>query len=131
MASGCAVQSVFRLLMAFAWCAASLMAQNTVDSTKATEDSGFEIIEHRLKLQLFPSINGISCVDTLTIRRTARHAETLGLKFVPVYDIEYMLVNGKKAGFKKGSDNLLSVDVPSDSLLQCNISYSGRLPFRS
>jgi hypothetical protein len=93
-------------------------------------DSTFEITGHRVRLQLFPSLNGISCIDTVTIRQTARH-ERIDLKFVPVYDIGMLTINGKKKDFKKINDLLEIEGIPDDSVFQSVITYSGTLSFHS
>ena len=93
-------------------------------------DSNFEITAHRVRLQLFPSINGISCIDTMTIRQTAKHGR-IALKFVPVYDVEMVTINGEKKDFKKNNDLLQLEGIPGDSILQSVITYSGTLSFNS
>ncbi|HYQ85777.1 MAG TPA: M1 family aminopeptidase [Bacteroidota bacterium] len=98
----------------------------------AAADSGngaYEIVSHKARLNLFPSQNALSAIDTLTIRlhKPAR----IRLQLLPVYDVEEVTINGRKSRFERDRDSIEIMNIPSDTLFDCVIGYSGVLAFRS
>ncbi|MBI3365851.1 MAG: hypothetical protein HY033_13210, partial [Ignavibacteriae bacterium] len=94
-------------------------------------DTSYEIIGHRIRLHIFPSQNGITCIDTFSIRLLRKDVHSIQLRFLPAYDIEQILLKGKKVDFKRERDRLNIDDVPSDSVVQYVLSFSGHLNFQS
>jgi len=109
-----------------------LMSVVTVMYAKVQEDTGYEIIGHKFRLHLFPSLTALSCVDTISIRVTTKHRlEKIGLRFMPLYTVEGITLHGKKVDFAKENDGIELKDIPSDSVMEYVISYHGTWSFRS
>src|SRR5258708_1564910 len=112
------------------WAAARrLLLSTACCSMVCAAEGDFEILSHRARLQVFPDANALSCTDTLLIRRTSA-ARQIRLNLLPVYDVEYLTVKGRKSDVRKTREGLL-IDLPSDSSLEIILSYGGRLAFRS
>ena len=101
-------------------------------STSAYEksDSSYEIVSHHARIHLFPETQDVQSVDTLAIRLSGEPA-VLGLKLPPVYKIEYLTINGEETKFHHDGIALNIDDIPTDSVLQVVIGYSGRFLLRS
>ena len=99
-------------------------------NTKADE-SGFEIIAHRAKIQLFPATKTIACVDTLSIRKTGRKIEQLNFGFLPFYRVGNITVNGRKTEYTRDREFLRLNDVPVDTVIQVVVDFSGELSFQT
>jgi hypothetical protein len=95
------------------------------------KDKGFEIRSHRAAIQIFPQQNSISCLDTILIHRTEDKWKNLSLDLLPVFEVGSILVNGKKEEFKRGDNFILIENLPSDTLFEVTVSYSGMLSFQS
>ncbi|MBI3766593.1 MAG: hypothetical protein HY277_08870, partial [Ignavibacteriales bacterium] len=102
-----------------------------VSLSQEKEKSRFEITAHRIKLHIFPLSNGIEVIDTLSIHLTANDVEHIRIGMLPVYKIDYLTINGKKSDFKTERDVIQLEHIPSDSLFQVVIRYSGHLAFHS
>ncbi|MBI4546491.1 MAG: hypothetical protein HY707_00815 [Ignavibacteriae bacterium] len=100
-------------------------------SAQDIDDDKFEIVAHRIRLQLYPLANAISCIDTLSIKKRSKDAEHITLKFLPAYKIERITSKGNDIDYKHEKDYLHLDDIPSDSLFDIVITYSGNLAFRS
>lgn len=92
---------------------------------------GFEIVAHRLKMEIFPSENFISCVDTLTIHKTKKNIEHITLDFYPGFQVEQFFVDGDETDFKQSNSGITFDNIPSDTTFDILIHYSGELRFRS
>ncbi len=99
--------------------------------TQDGEEKGFEIVSHRARLQFFPQSLAFLCTDTLSIRMLDRNMEHLSLRFFHSYTPDNIVIRGKNIDFKQKGDNLIIEDIPSDSLIDVVVSYSGKFPFRS
>jgi hypothetical protein len=91
----------------------------------------FEIRSHKAAVQIFPQQNSISCLDTISIHRLTGNGKKLSLDLLPVFEVDVLSVNGKKTEFKRGDAFILIEDLPSDSLFDVTVSYSGVLSFQS
>ena len=111
------------------WAASFCFLCSSFSETK--DDGGYEVIASRLSLQLFPGSNGLICIDSLSIRTTAGKVEHLDISLVPVFDVDYVSVDGNKKNFKRKNDIIELDDTPSDSQFVAVVSYSGELSFRS
>ncbi|TLY32331.1 MAG: M1 family metallopeptidase [Ignavibacteria bacterium] len=100
----------------------------------AAADSGngaCEIVSHKARLNLFPSQNAISATDTLTIHLTPHKPARIKLQLLPVYEVEEVRINGRKSRFERDRDSIEITNLPTDTLFDCVIVYSGVLAFRS
>jgi hypothetical protein len=92
---------------------------------------GFEIVAHRLRMEIVPPNNFISCVDTLQIHRLKKNVEQITLDFFSGFHIEKFFVDGDEAKFKQNNSGITFDDIPSDTAFDVVIEYSGELRFRS
>ena len=95
------------------------------------EESGFEIVAHRAIIQLTPSANSISCLDTVSIRFSANHPASITLKLFPLYQIKSLTVDGKDVRFRRTSDMVIVDQIPSDKQFDIVFSYDTRNSFRT
>jgi len=113
------------LIFAASFCfCSSLECQEPVDSS-------FVITSCRAALQIFPAANGISCTDTLGIRRGLLEKHHLSVRLYRVFSVQAVSLNGKKHDFTRKQDTLEIKDLPGDSTFDLCIGYSGRLDFQS
>ncbi|MFI5252651.1 MAG: M1 family aminopeptidase [Bacteroidota bacterium] len=92
---------------------------------------GFEILSHNASIQIYPQQNTIVCVDTISIRRLVEKETKVSLSLFHIFEINYLLFNGKQRDFKRGDDFILVENLPLDSVMELVVSYSGELSFRS
>ena len=94
-------------------------------------DSGYEIIAHRASIQLAPSSNSISCIDTVSIRLAAKRPEQIALNFFPWYEIKTVTLNGNEIRYKR-SGNVVSLDnLPTSQQFDIILSYGTRRAFHT
>jgi len=94
-------------------------------------DTSFEVIGHRIGLHIYPSQNGIECIDTFSIRLLKKDVHSIRMRFIPVYQIDQLSANGRKVDYKRERDIFWIEDVPQDSVVRYIVSYSGHLNFQS
>jgi len=94
-------------------------------------DSGFVIISHRATIQIFPTANAIACTDTIGIRRTSFRNNFVTFRLPPVFDFHEASVDLHKKEIQKTENGFTIKNIPSDSLVDIVVSYSGILAFRS
>lgn len=112
------------LLIAASLCLCSCLTAQILEGDK------HQIVAHRLWLQLFPSANSISCIDTLTIRKK-KNREKITIGLLPVYRIESVQIKGKEIKTARRASVVELLEVPSDTLFEVVVQYSGELRFQS
>jgi len=106
----------------------SLLAAGIGPPDHSPADRNCRILSHRARIELVPSSNFISCTDTLTLRVTDPSKRMLVIGLLRLYDLQELLVNGKKSASTRGTDEILVEDLPKDSTLELTLSYSGTFP---
>ncbi len=96
-------------------------------------ETEYEIKSHRARIQIFPGANAVLCSDTLLVRRTGLPKDwaTMTLRLLPVYSVDYITVKGRRTETKKSREGFELRGLPSDSMLEITLTYSGRMAFRS
>ncbi len=94
-------------------------------------DKGFEIISHIAKIHILPSSTTLRCSDTLIVRRTKEDIENIELNLLPLYTIEAVNIEGRKADFDHARGIVKINDISSDSLFQVVVQYSCKQYFQS
>ena len=95
------------------------------------DEQGFEIISHRARLQLFPQSLALQGVDTLSLRIADPRPDKLSLRMIRMLSADDVFMKGKQREFTQKSDRLEIDDVPSDSVVDVVVSYTGNFAFRS
>lgn len=99
--------------------------------SQEADQPGYEIISHRINLQLFPQSNVIACTDTLMLHITDRRVQKLRIGLVRLYSIADLTFQGERKKFTREQDDVILEHLPSDTLLQLVVVYSGSFSFRS
>lgn len=100
-------------------------------SALAETPSGYGIASHKIRLHFFPSESAFSCVDTLTVRFPADHPDRLTLKLLPFYKVSGAFIKGESVEYSLTREGLIISDIPSDTLVDVVVQYSGEMNFRS
>ncbi len=98
---------------------------------RAEDDPGYEIVSHRVALQLFPLSKAFTSIDTIEVRFTKENIDRLSLKLLPVYAVSGVMVNGRNVKFSQSKDYCMIEELPEDTLVEAVIQYSGRVMFQS
>jgi hypothetical protein len=67
-----------------------------------SDSSRFEITSRHTAVQIFPSANAITCLDTIVVHRLQPKAHRLTLSLITFFEVDAAFINGKEASFKRG-----------------------------
>src|SRR5208283_5168669 len=94
-------------------------------------ENSFIIVCHRARIQIFPATNAIACTDTIKIRRTSFNSDTIEFQLPHVFEIQDASIGQNKKEIRKTREGFEIKNIPSDSVVDIVISYSGTLAFQS
>jgi len=100
-------------------------------SAQDRKDTDYVITTHRASIQLAPSANTISCLDTISIRLGTNPPPSVTLKLFPLYQIKSLSIDGEEVRFSRVGDTVILDQIPSDRQFDVVISYGTRNSFRT
>ena len=124
------VGKVSRWLLAL-WVVVALPCFLSPTYAQEPEDAGHTIIGHRALIQLTPSANAISCIDTVSVRLSQGRHTSVTLKLFPLYQIKSITINGNDVRFRRTNDAIILDQIPSTKQFDVVISYGTRNSFRT
>jgi hypothetical protein len=102
-----------------------------ISPAQTAVEANYDIVAHRVRLRILPTLNSISVVDTLTIRPSKQRLTELVLGLPRVYRVEGVTVNRRREEFKRETDYVRVKSLPRTEELEVTLTYSGELAFRS
>ncbi len=95
------------------------------------DDEDFEILAHKVYVQILPDRQEFHCLDTVTVHLLKPKLKILQFGMMPFINLAKVKVSGDNADFRQNKDTVTIEDVPKDTLTDIIFDYSAKMNFKT